>query len=348
MVDRIISTDFLRQCIVALIPLGNPISRNATLVSDLPRLQNTDRSGGNRAHQAQSKAESSSALVTSIPDTLQSVKDSSLLYQLISRLLLSPEQDQQLSDSLKKNAETAANEQTDIDSIPEVASEIQLNSNDGQFSLTVEVEIIQIQQQTLTITDDFGSITQQSTVVEAISIRLEVSLVQTEPEKADPLVIDVDGDGFTTTGIEQGAKFDINADGVLDQVSVTQDDDAFLALDINNNGLIDNGAELFGDQSGHVNGFANLASYDENHDGKIDGNDQIFNSLLMMRLVDNEQFISALSDTDIKSINLDYKNISGSTASGDSVVQISDYQNSKGQKGVIADLLLQYKSGISD
>jgi len=68
----------------------------------------------------------------------------------------------------------------------------------------------------------------------------------------------------------------------------------------------------------------------------------------MMRLVDNEQFISALSDTDIKSINLDYKNISGSTASGDSVVQISDYQNSKGQKGVIADLLLQYKSGISD
>ncbi|MCP4272380.1 MAG: hypothetical protein GY781_10495, partial [Gammaproteobacteria bacterium] len=95
-------------------------------------------------------------------------------------------------------------------------------------------------------------------------------------------------------------------------------------------------------------GFVNLASYDDNHDGKIDGNDQIFNSLLMMRLVENEQFITALSETDIKSIDLAYQNTSGTTASGDSVVQISDYQNSKGQSGVIADLLLQYKSGLSD
>ncbi len=333
---------------MALIPLGNPISRNGTQISDFPRLQQTNSPAGNRAQPAHSVAESSSSSVTSIPDTLQSVKESSLLYQLISRLLLSPKQDQQLSESLEKNAEAPTAEQNDIERIPEVVSDIQLNTNDSQFSLTIEVEIIQIQQQTLTITDSSGSVTQQSTVVEALSIRLEVSLVQAEPEKSDPLVIDVEGDGFTTTGIEQGARFDINADGILDQVSVTKGDDAFLAIDSNNNGLIDDGSELFGDQSGHANGFVNLASYDDNHDGKIDGNDQIFNSLLMMRLVENEQFITALSETDIKSIDLAYQNTSGTTASGDSVVQISDYQNSKGQSGVIADLLLQYKSGLSD
>ncbi len=79
---------------MALIPLGNPISRNGTLISDFPRLQQTDKPAGNRSQPAHSVAESSSSSVTSIPDTLQSVKESSLLYQLISRLLLSPKQDQ--------------------------------------------------------------------------------------------------------------------------------------------------------------------------------------------------------------------------------------------------------------
>ena len=333
---------------MALVPLGNPLSRNGTLVQNSPRLQQNQRPEGSGVQVAQSVAETSLSSVTSLPDTLQAVKESSLLYQLISRLLLSPEQDQQLSETLDKAAETTSVEQSNIEDVPEVNTDIQLNTNGSEFSLNVEVEVIQIQQQTLTITDSSGSITETSTVVEAVSIRLEVSLVRREQEQADPLVIDINGDGFTTTGIEQGAKFDINADGVLDQVSVSKGDDAFLAYDRNNNGIIDDGTELFGDQNGHANGFANLASYDENFDGKIDASDQIFNSLLMMRLEDNKQFISALSDTDIKSINLGYKNISGTTASGDSVVQISDYQNSKGQKGVIADLLLQYKSGLSD
>jgi len=67
----------------------------------------------------------------------------------------------------------------------------------------------------------------------------------------------------------------------------------------------------------------------------------------MMRLVDNQQFINKLSETEIESINLGYKNTSAETSAGDSIVQISDYQNSAGQTGRVADLLLQYKSGIN-
>jgi len=74
----------------------------------------------------------------------------------------------------------------------------------------------------------------------------------------------------------------------------------------------------------------------------------MFNSLLMTRLVDNEQFINELSKTGIQSINLDYKDTAETTFASDSVVQISDYRNSKGQSGVIADLLLQYKSGFNE
>ncbi len=134
----------------------------------------------------------------------------------------------------------------------------------------------------------------------------------------------------------------------MDLISVTSGDDTFLALDINNNGFIDNGSELFGDQSGYENGFANLAAYDDNQDGIINNKDQIFNSLLMMRLVDNKQFINHLSATAIESINLDYINTTAVTSAGDSIVQMSNYQNSAGQTGRVVDLLLKYKSGLNE
>ncbi len=61
----------------------------------------------------------------------------------------------------------------------------------------------------------------------------------------------------------------------------------WLALDLDDNGAIDGGAELFGDgtrlASGDAaaDGFAALARYDANHDGVIDRADPIFASLLV-------------------------------------------------------------------
>jgi len=327
----------------------NPLPLNGAVFSANNMFQKPEQAAAIK-NQHPSTQEPAKSTVTSISDTIDTAKDSSLLYQLISRLLLSPDQDEQLSNSLQKTSETANpdTESANIDGDMEIPADIQLNTNSDQFTLTIEIDVMQIQQQTLMVNDGSRQFIMQSTVVEAVSIRLEISLVEEQTETSDPLVIDVDGDGFTTTGIEQGASFDINADGLLDQVSVTSGDDAFLALDINNNGFIDNGSELFGDQTGHENGFANLGSYDENFDGRIDANDQIFNSLLMMRLVDNKQFINKLSETDVQSINLGYKNTSSATSAGDSIVQISDYQNSSGQTGRVADLLLQYKSGFNE
>jgi hypothetical protein len=64
-----------------------------------------------------------------------------------------------------------------------------------------------------------------------------------------PIVLDVGRNGYSLTSPEDGVWFDINADGTPEQIAWTaaDSDDAFLAMDRNGNGRIDDGSELFGD-----------------------------------------------------------------------------------------------------
>ncbi len=100
-----------------------------------------------------------------------------------------------------------------------------------------------------------------------------------------PLVLDLKGDGFKYTSAEGGVMFDLDNDGNIEQTAWTEPqsefDNAFLVLDKNNNGQVDNGGELFGDQNGAENGFLELAKYDANGDGVINADDEIFNQLLL-------------------------------------------------------------------
>ena len=65
---------------------------------------------------------------------------------------------------------------------------------------------------------------------------------------ASPIIIDVDRNGYHLTSVDDGVLFDIDGDGSLDRVGWTraESEDAFLALDRNGNGRIDDGRELFG------------------------------------------------------------------------------------------------------
>lgn len=96
------------------------------------------------------------------------------------------------------------------------------------------------------------------------------------PLLTDPLVINLNNNA--TAGItDQTFRFDIDADGTLDTISMLEAGSGYLALDKNGDGIINDGSELFGTTSG--NGFADLAAYDSDGNGWIDEADEIFDKL---------------------------------------------------------------------
>ncbi len=96
----------------------------------------------------------------------------------------------------------------------------------------------------------------------------------------DPLVIDTDGDGLAGDVIgTQTQYFDLDGDGFAS--ATIWHKDAFLARDINENGRIDDGTELFGNAT--QNGFEALAAFDGNTDGQINSSDAIWADLILWK-----------------------------------------------------------------
>ncbi|MER9087384.1 Ig-like domain-containing protein, partial [Mesorhizobium sp. M0847] len=102
----------------------------------------------------------------------------------------------------------------------------------------------------------------------------------------DPIILDLNHDGFAFSDVSRGVQFDINGDGTKDQIAWNTSNDGMLAIDLNHNGKIDDGTELFTPSfgGGHfASGAAALASLDSNHDGVIDQYDDAFSSLLIWK-----------------------------------------------------------------
>lgn len=139
-----------------------------------------------------------------------------------------------------------------------------------------------------------------------------------------PIVVDLDGNGYHLTGLDDPVQFDIDADGGLETLAWTQTDqqDALLCLDRDGDGLITNGSELFGDSTLLSNGeradlgFEALAELDTpemggNTDGLVSIGDAAFGELCLWvdrnhdAFSDPEELLS-LSDGRVVGIDLNY------------------------------------------
>lgn len=94
----------------------------------------------------------------------------------------------------------------------------------------------------------------------------------------NPLTIDIDGDGVEINSWEDSkAFFDTKGDGFARSTAWLSKDDAFLAVDWNNDNKISDVNELFGYEE--ADGFLDLNFYDNNSDKEINSGDSIFNLL---------------------------------------------------------------------
>uniref|UniRef100_UPI0025CD0C86 calcium-binding protein n=1 Tax=Ruminococcus sp. TaxID=41978 RepID=UPI0025CD0C86 len=143
---------------------------------------------------------------------------------------------------------------------------------------------------------------------------------------ADPLVIDLDSDGYEITSVTDGVYFDEDSRNLKEKTEWISSDDALLVVDLNEDGVINDGSELLGDSTILANGekakssFEALSQYDSNGDEIIDENDEEFSKLLIWQDenedgVSQEDELSSLNDNGIVAISLktdEYQGINSS------------------------------------
>ncbi len=170
----------------------------------------------------------------------------------------------------------------------------------------------------------------------------------TTPIPVDPLILDLDGDGYNILTKENGTNFDLDGNGLAEKINWTKTD-GFLCLDLNGNGKIDNGGELFGDNTllsdgtKAKNGFEALAQYDLNGDGVIDQNDDIFDKLMVWvdangDGVSDKGELKTLKELGIIAINLNYETINDATGTEAIIGNIASFVKTDGTVRNIGEL----------
>ena len=188
------------------------------------------------------------------------------------------------------------------------------------------------------------------------------------PPRRDPLTFDLHGDGLETTAIAatNPILFDHDGDGVKNGTGWVKPDDGFLVRDVNGNGSIDNGRELFGDSTiltsgaragqNALDGFDALSDLDSianggNADGKISNLDTQFSNLRIWRDL-NQDGISQMGDSvtglgrelftltelGIASINIAKTSNSQTLSNGNQIADIGSFTRTDGTQAAVGEV----------
>lgn len=211
-------------------------------------------------------------------------------------------------------------------------------SSYSNASMRIEVQ----ESATLRVSITGVSMAELQTAVESLfGVNVEV-----EGELVDPLVIDFTGEGIRLSDAKNGALFDLNGDGIRTQSAFVLGGTAFLALDRNGNGVIDDGRELFGDQHGARDGFEELRKFDDNGDGVIDERDVVFDQLRLLFRSDLENSINAhsmmtLREAGIIALDLNAQSTNEKIA-GNLLSATSSYIRDDGARGTMGNVWLSF------
>jgi hypothetical protein len=178
-----------------------------------------------------------------------------------------------------------------------------------------------------------------------------------------PIVINLDRGAYRLTSIRDGVVFDLNANGSLERVAWTRGDAdvAFLALDRNGNGRIDDGSELFGNHTPvwanrpdatAPNGFEALRftqgmSYGYGtQDEQIDWRDPVWQKLLLWtdrnhNGISEPDELMRVADSGLAAISLDYKTTKRVDQFGNEFRQRGEVMWQDGEATKIFDVWLQ-------
>jgi hypothetical protein len=149
----------------------------------------------------------------------------------------------------------------------------------------------------------------------------------------DPIILDIGNPGV---GFKVSVTFDLNADGMPEQVAWT-DTDGILAIDLDGSGTIEDGGEIFTtefDAGGFGSALEALASLDSNGDGQLNSADVAFDELIVWHDqnadgVAQTNELSSLSDLGITSIDLGAQSV-GYELDGQQIVAEGAYSLADG------------------
>lgn len=175
------------------------------------------------------------------------------------------------------------------------------------------------------------------------------------PPPNSPIVIDLAGEGFSFSGPAPPVTFDLDADGRRERISWVSagEDEAFLVLDRNGNGVIDDGSEMFGNHTSQPkaedrHGYRALAVLDEpenggDGDGEITAADAVFASLRLWLDHDRDGVsgpneLRPLAEEGISALALDYWESKARDEHGNQLRYWSSYRAADGRQGFTVDV----------